>query len=588
MARHILSILAVIHAAGRSHGALQPDAVEVDNESASVQLRVFPTDLLARQVEYQAPEEHGLLPQTPEAELPSTDAAGSENFSPYAADMFSFGVLVHFMNLPQVELPVAGCLSLPTSLDPNLRSLLQQLLASDPDQRPTASEAMLHPYFTASYSDRLIASGDLLRQNEKLEAVRSLIRQVRRDHSNRVERLTVQRRGLDLDTPRPDRPRRNSRQQADARLVWQVLEHFARRGGNAEQAGGARSHLKVEFQGEVGLDEGGLTAEMFRLFFEGLVSPEVGLFECSASVAQGTEDHQPEAGEMAPPSRQSEGAFVPGSMVYLPKVGVVGQEEHYRAVGRAVVKCFYEGKRIGSHFANCLYKFLAHGQEVKHAKGIEPRALDDLKQWDPEMGSSLDWLLRNTGAEHLGLDFEDIPGHSSQTVSDANKAEFVHMKARYVLVECRLAQLEAIRSGFWQAMMDLSPEATPFLRLLSSADWSVLLCGEDNLTPEAVTDCLEFRGFPKSSKIPKWLPQTILQFSPDNLRRFLIFCTGSPSLPPAASDTRIGVQYNRPSNSLPVAHTCFFKLDLPDYPDQSIFVEKLMKAIQECATFDRA
>jgi hypothetical protein len=92
-----------------------------------------------------------------------------------------------------------------------------------------------------------------------------------------------------------------------------------------------------------------------------------------------------------------------------------------------------------------------------------------------------------------------------------------------------------VRSGFWQAMVDLSPEATPFLRLLGAADWSLLMCGEDGLTAEAVADSLRFSGYPKQSHIPAWLPLAVEQFSPENLRRFLIFCTGAPSLPPRAS-----------------------------------------------------
>ena len=98
-----------------------------------------------------------------------------------------------------------------------------------------------------------------------------------------------------------------------------------------------------------------------------------------------------------------------------------------------------------------------------------------------------------------------------------------------------------------------------------------------------------FNGYPKQSRIPAWLPLAVEQFSPENLRRFLIFCTGAPSLPPAGllAGFEIGVQYQRCSEALPVAHTCFNKLDLPDYQDQALFVEKFMKAIQECGTFDR-
>jgi hypothetical protein len=136
-------------------------------------------------------------------------------------------------------------------------------------------------------------------------------------------------------------------------------------------------------------------------------------------------------------------------------------------------------------------------------------------------------------------------------------------------------------------MVHLSPEATPFLKLLSSMDWNVLLCGEEEVSAQDVVEVLEFKGYNKSSLILKWLPQTILQFSQDNLRRFLIFCTGSPSLPPSLKTFNITVQYLPTSNALPAAHTCFFKIDVPDYKDQSVFVSKLMKAIQECSTFDR-
>ena len=60
-------------------------------------------------------------------------------------------------------------------------ALLESLLEVDPRLRPAASaDAIFHPYFTANFSDRLVASGDLLRQDEKLEALSALIRQVPR------------------------------------------------------------------------------------------------------------------------------------------------------------------------------------------------------------------------------------------------------------------------------------------------------------------------------------------------------------------------------------------------------------------------
>ena len=62
-------------------------------------------------------------------------------------------------------------------------------------------------------------------------------------------------------------------------------------------------------------------------------------------------------------------------------------------------------------------------------------------------------------------------------MTDASKADFVRRKVRHVLLECRRDGPGAVRSGFWQAMVDLSPEATLFLRLLSATDWSLTFAG---------------------------------------------------------------------------------------------------------------
>ena len=152
------------------------------------------------------------------------------------------------------------------------------------------------------------------------------------------------------------------------------------------------------------------------------------------------------------------------------------------------------------------------------------------------MAKGLEWVLRHPGAEDLGLDFDGLPGLDPAPVTDACKADFVRRKVRHVLLECRRDGLGAVRSGFWQAMVDLSPEATPFLRLLSATDWSLLLCGEDGLTAEAVADTLRFSGYPKQSRIPAWLPLAVEQFSPENHRRFFIFCTGGALASPRRAE----------------------------------------------------
>lgn len=41
------------------------------------------------------------------------------------------------------------------------------------------------------------------------------------------------------------------------------------------------------------------------------------------------------------------------------------------------------------------------------------------------------------------------------------------------------------------------------------------------------------------------------------------------------------------SNALPVAHTCFNELDVPEYIDEATFAEKLKTAMYETGGFDK-
>jgi hypothetical protein len=435
----------------------------VEDGSERVRLKVLPACLLRYSREYLAPE---LLanartggdgsgddsPTSGSSLDRGTTALRQHAAAAHAADMFGFGVLLHWLHLPDAPAPVAGLLALPPFLDANLRQLLESLLAVDPGARPSAADAMLHGYFTASFSDRLVASGDLLRQDDKLEAVRALVTQVKHAHRHQVEKLTVHRYADSADGGhasvgahhRPDLPPPSAPGSAgsegistsstsssvasssvggsvggsgglsDARLVRDVLLHFEARGTGvpgsdvpgsgvpaADAQRHARSRLRVTFAGEGGVDEGGLSTEMFRLFFDGLVAPDVGLFEARS-----------------------------GGDLYLPKAGALTGAEAtaLTSVGRAVVKAFYEGKRVGSRFAPSFFKYLAHGAAFKHAKRLEPRALDDLKRYDPEMGASLEWVLTHGGADDLGLDFDELPGGEPCPVTDLNKADFVRRK----------------------------------------------------------------------------------------------------------------------------------------------------------------
>ncbi|CAM9525155.1 unnamed protein product [Scytosiphon promiscuus] len=607
-----------------------------------------------------------------EAETTRTNAAGTSGFmapeveggtpSSLASDMYSMGAVLfhmHFPDHPTGPLPITegapgnaaggggGIGSVPRGADAPTAGLLKALLAADPSKRPRASDALQADYFRVSHVSRLQEDGALLEQTRKLEAVRALFRNVREEaKASGPLKWTV---------------KRDSRY-----LVPTVLRLI-----KTDAAGSSlRRALKITFEGEAGVDEGGILSEMYTLLFDALMMPRFGLFEdCespplpspptaatttptttassppgrvrrasrdptekafssrfsgalpgSNSAAAGTPSHGGGDGDRfsaylgpipggidgAPGEGQEseggddteeddgeeeeddegvasggEGGQGKGLSKMLPIARPGGYSDaqlgRYRTIGRAMVKCLLEGRRIGSRLAPSVFKYITGTSTT----------LRDLQDFDPQTFESLKWMLANTGMREMGFDFEDVGQPDKGPVTDGNKADYVSAKARLILVESRKPALEALKGGFAAALRDLSPGAAPFMELLSHADWRVLLCGQEHVSGPQVVAVLTWYGFPDRSEVPGWIKALLLSLPEDALRRFLIFVCGTPSLPaPSGGKVEITVRCQPRSAALPAAHTCFFQLDVPDYDKESVLRHKLLQAVNNTASFD--
>jgi hypothetical protein len=453
--------------------------------------------------------------------------------------MFSFGVLLLFMHYPAslTSLIPGTPPILPTSCDPELADLIRRLLVLNPSQRPTAAAVLMHPYFRGTFVERLMEEGEVVEQNRKLEAVRNLLHRVRSENHTNLEKITVRRDNISDD----------------------VLSYFMNMNLST-----IRANIKVIFVGEVGVDEGGLLTEMFSAFFEDILSRTNDLFEFADS------NDSYGAGEETRTT----------SSVVLPRSTGLSelQLEKLRAFGRAMIKTLYEGRRIGSRLSASVFKFIT---------GTAPD-MRDLQFFDPATARSLQWMLATVGVDEFGMHFEAVDCPELGAVTDANKAKFVRLKIDKVLVQSRRAQLTAIKTGFIEALNALSSDAAPFMSLLSHTDWRILLCGETAVSGPQVVSVLKFTGFPKKSQVPQWLKEFILSSSDDHLRQFLVFVTGSPSVQSGSSAGKIeiNVKCQNRSLALPIAHTCFYHLDLPDYKDKETLQSKLIFAFQNAATFE--
>jgi hypothetical protein len=382
----------------------------------------------------------------------------------------------------------------------------------------------------------MMQDGEVVEQDRKLDAVRNLLHRARSENRTNLERITVHR----------------------DNIVEEVLQYFSEM--KLEKL---RASLRVTFMGEPGVDEGGLLTEMFTIFFESILGGEKDIFTSSENAA----------GE----ETKDDATIKNANSIVLPSAVQTNEEclRKLRSFGRAMVKALYEGRRIGSRLCPSVFKFIT--STVPDMR--------DLQMYDPQTARSLQWALATVGVEEFGLHFESVGDPESGPVTDFNKSRFVRMKIENILVKSRQPQLLAIKAGFVEALKALSEEAAPFMSLLSHADWRVLLCGDSAISGPQVISVLKFSGFPKKSSIPQWLKEILIASSEDHLRKFLVFVTGSPSLSSSSRD-EINVRYQARSGALPVAHTCFFHLDIPDYRDKETLQSKLMYAMSHATTFE--
>lgn len=279
----------------------------------------------------------------------------------FASDMFSFGVLLLFMHYPTLSF-IPGNLRLPINCEIELSDILQLLLVVNVSTRPSASTALIHPYFRLIFAERLMEEGEVIDQERKLEAVNSLLRRIRSLNMTNLESIRIKRDDL----------------------VITVLKYFQNMSLDRMSA-----LLRVTFDDEAGIDEGGLLTEMYTIFFESVFSSQFGLFEGSDKVVDGSVD-------------EFTGRVLNEVVLPTPydvhQNDMEGRVDELIAVGRAMAKALYEGQRIGNKLCSSVFKFIA---------GTQP-TMRDLLMYDPQLARSLQWMLATSGIEEFNLHFDSV------------------------------------------------------------------------------------------------------------------------------------------------------------------------------------
>ena len=183
--------------------------------------------------------------------------------------------------------------------------------------------------------------------------------------------------------------------------------------------------LSIRFQGEEGVDAGGVTREWFQVMSRQMFNPDYALFIPVAS---------------------DRTTFHPNKLSHI-------NEEHlmfFKFIGRVIGKALYEGRALDCHFSRAVYKRIL-GQSV---------SIKDMETLDLDYYKSLLWMLENDIAdiitETFSIETEEfgvtkivdlIENGRNIPVTEENKQEYVQLVVEYRLTGSVKKQLEEFLKG---------------------------------------------------------------------------------------------------------------------------------------------
>ncbi|KAJ2787768.1 NEDD4 E3 ubiquitin-protein ligase [Coemansia interrupta] len=325
-----------------------------------------------------------------------------------------------------------------------------------------------------------------------------------------------------------------------------------------------KKRLMIKFDGEDGLDYGGVSREYFFLLSHEMFNPQYCLFEYSA--------HD-----------QYTLQFNPNSEINPEHLN------YFRFIGRTMGLAIFHRRFLDAFFTSSFYKMILK----------KPITLDDMQSIDAEVYRSLKWILDNDVTdmgftfsvdderfgEHIEVDLK--PGGSEIDVTEENKEEFIQLRIKYRVCDRIKDQFEAFQAGFHE----LIPE--DLVQVFDERELELLIGGLAEIDMDDWKKHTDYRGYTESDQVVQWFWKFVKEMDSEHQTRLLQFTTGTSRIPVngfkdlQGSDgpRRFTVEKSGDILSLPKSHTCFNRIDLPPYPDYETLSSKLTLAIENTVGF---
>ncbi|KAE9610601.1 putative aminoacyltransferase, E1 ubiquitin-activating enzyme [Lupinus albus] len=331
-----------------------------------------------------------------------------------------------------------------------------------------------------------------------------------------------------------------------------------------------KGRLNVQFQGEEGIDAGGLTREWYQLLSRVIFDKGALLF-----------------------------TTVGNNATFQPNPNSVYQTEHlsyFKFVGRVVGKALFDGQLLDVYFTRSFYKHILGVKVTYH----------DIEAVDPDYYKNLKWMLENDVSDIPDLtfsmdpdeekhilyeknevtDYELKPGGRNIRVTEETKHEYVDLVAEHMLTNAIRPQINSFLEGF----NELVPGE--LISIFNDKELELLISGLPEIDFDDLKANTEYTGYTVASTVVQWFWEVVKSFNKEDMARFLQFVTGTSKVPLEGFKVLQGISgpqrfqihkaYGAPDR-LPSAHTCFNQLDLPEYTSKEQLQERLLLAIHEAS-----
>uniref|UniRef100_A0A8C0H5F5 E3 ubiquitin-protein ligase NEDD4 n=1 Tax=Chelonoidis abingdonii TaxID=106734 RepID=A0A8C0H5F5_CHEAB len=252
-----------------------------------------------------------------------------------------------------------------------------------------------------------------------------------------------------------------------------ILEDSYRRIIAVKRADFLKARLWIEFDGEKGLDYGGVAREWFFLLSKEMFNPYYGLFEYSA-----TDNY---------------------TLQINPNSGLCNEDHlsYFKFIGRVAGMAVYHGKLLDGFFIRPFYKMMLQ----------KPITLHDMESVDSEYYNSLRWILENDPAE-LDLRFivdEELFGQTHQHELKSGGSEIV---------------------GFFELI------SQDLIKIFDENELELLMCGLGDVDVADWKLYTKYKnGYSINHQVIQWFWKAVLMMDSEKRIRLLQFVTGTSRVP---------------------------------------------------------